>query len=118
MKLTMKLIREIDTNLTNNSEFRSFCEEQGVLHHGFYGQEELRFGTEVETVQAFKAIHKVWYKDSFEADMALEAMPVGGWQSEKDEVAFLRQFRKIDSCRNSEVRAFMREWTGDSDWEL
>ena len=111
-----KLCDQIQANLKWNQAFHKFCEGKGVLHVGFYGVEEIYATDEKDVVKEFKAVSKIWYKDSFEAELSMDAMPFGGWKNEKEELTFLRAFRKINSWCNSEVRAFMQGWTGDPAW--
>lgn len=116
---------EMQVNLEHNDVFRAFCEAEGVIRRNFYGGEEVYVGTYrgkpcQEFVRKFRSTTgcKLWYKDSFEWGLAVDAMPFGGWQDEKDAVEFLKALRKINTMRNSEVRAFMRDWTHNPEWDF
>lgn len=119
MRTTRKMQVEADANLEYNAGFRAMCESMKVLKKGFYGQVEIDYFRIPEVIKAWRKNHILWYRNTFEAGlaMAIDASPAfPGWESEKQEMEFLRKFRKINSCCNSEVEAFMRQY--DPDWDF
>lgn len=100
-----RLVVEWDANMGNNDVFRSWVLENFTPDYldGDFSAENMR-----EIRKLWKKSHKVWYLLPFETYMSVEAMPFGGWKSEKDEAAFLKGLR---ACKlNSEIRAYMAQF--------
>lgn len=95
----MSLLNEVLVNLDHNDKFKGFCAERGVLcTDEMYGCDSIAT-YKILNLRGFvneykRTVSKVWYKDAWEWGESVDAMPFGGWQSEADEVAFLKALRK------------------------
>lgn len=105
-------------NYAHNDPFRKYCDSLGIMYRGFYGEDTASLADMKRAKSAWIKMGHVYYKSIFENDMAHEAMPFEGWKSEKEEQAFLKAFRKINRCNNSEVRNFIRAWLDDPEWDF
>ena len=106
-KTFWRLVEEYKANWNMDSwGFRDFAES---LFPGKNLDDDHASPEEMRVIRTeWKKFHKVWYANMWETHMTVDAMPFGGWLSEKAEAEFLRAYRAAE--KKHEGRAFMGQF--------
>ena len=89
-----KLCYEFDLNYKYQDGFQKYCDDLGIMYVNSYGNLEAKTTTEMKSARDYwKKNHKVWLKDSVEADVYIESMPFGGYSKTEDAQKVLAAYR-------------------------
>ena len=89
-----KLCYEFDLNYKYQPGFMEHCIYSDIMYVGFYGTMEASTADKKAAREYWKKAHKVWFKDLDEVDAYIDAMPIGGYKSDADALAVLKNHRK------------------------
>lgn len=89
-----KLCYEFDLNYKYQDEFKVYCDDLGIMYISFYGEITAKTDDMKAARDYWKKTHKVWLKYSDEVDAYIDAMPIGGYKSDKDAQKVLCEYRK------------------------
>lgn len=112
-----KLLKEFEVNMEDNTPFKDWVKQNFIPKYldGSFSTEQMK-----EARSVWKKNHPVWYADGYEVWLSLDAMPFGGWASEKKEGEFLKAYRKAlkeghsqGLGENTITRIFMQKYVPD-----